>query len=68
MDKTLHTINFNYIVQVRHLGGEVIIQRNMTQVPRRQDLIKLGKDKYTVVGIVWNLTDARTVTLIVRNY
>jgi hypothetical protein len=54
-------------VKVRHVGGEVIIQRDMTQIPRRQDLIKLGKDSYTVLGVVWNLADARTVTLIVRN-
>ncbi len=66
-DKTLPTINCNYIVKVRHVGGEVIIQRDMTQIPRRQDLIKLGKDSYTVLGVVWNLADARTVTLIVRN-
>lgn len=67
MDKTLHTTSFNYNVQVRHIGGDVIIQRDMTQIPRRQDLIKLGKDSYTVMGVVWNLADARTVTLIVRN-
>jgi hypothetical protein len=54
-------------VQIRHVGGEVILQRNMTQVPRRQDIIKLGKDAYTVMGVAWNLADARTVTLIVRN-
>lgn len=60
--------SYNYIVQVRHLGGDVIIQRDMTQVPRRGDLIKLGKENcYTVMGVAWNFADARSVVLIVRN-
>jgi hypothetical protein len=55
-------------VQVRHIGGDVIIQRDMTQVPRRGDMIKLGKDStYTVMGVAWNFADARSVVLIVRN-
>jgi hypothetical protein len=68
VDKTLHTTSYNYIVQVRHLGGDVIIQRDMTQVPRRGDIIKLGKENaYTVIGVAWNFADARSVVLIVRN-
>lgn len=40
----------------------------MTQVPRRGDMIKLGKDStYTVMGVAWNFADARSVVLIVRN-
>lgn len=39
----------------------------MMQVPRRQDIIKLGKEHYTVVGVSWNFADARSVIVFVRN-
>jgi hypothetical protein len=68
VDKTLHTISFDYKIQVIHAGDKsLIIQRNMMQVPRRQDIIKLGKEYYTVVGVSWNFADARSVTVLVRN-
>lgn len=67
-DKTLHTINSNvYIVRVKHISGELLIQRKMSQVPHRQDCIKIGNEQYVVVAILWNYNDARTVTLGVRN-
>jgi hypothetical protein len=66
--KTLHTTSFNYIVKVRHVGGEVLIQRTMFEVPHRQDVLLIGKEKYVIASVMWNFNDARTVTLIVRNY
>ena len=60
--------NYNfYIVKVRHVGGEWLIQRTMTQVPHRQDCIKIGDVQYLVTAVVWNYNDARTVTIGVRN-
>ena len=39
----------------------------MSQVPHRQDCIKIGNEQYVVVAVLWNYNDARTVTLGVRN-
>ena len=67
-DKTLHTTNSNlYIVRVKHIGGELLLQRAMTQVPHRQDCVKIGDQQYVVTAVLWNYNDARTVTLGVRN-
>lgn len=56
-----------YLIKVKHIGGEVLIQRNMTVVPRRQECILIGKEQYVVVAVFWNYNDARTVTVSVRN-
>jgi hypothetical protein len=40
----------------------------MFEVPHRQDVLLIGKEKYVIASVMWNFNDARTVTLIVRNY
>lgn len=68
MDKTLPTTNSNvYVIIVKHVSGDHLITRQMTQVPHRQDCIKIGQERYIVTAVLWNYNDARTVMLSVRN-
>lgn len=56
---------FFYIVKVEHITDKFLIQREMTAVPAKGDWVEIGSENYVVLNVSWNLSDRRTVTLLV---
>jgi hypothetical protein len=55
----------NNIVNVVHVSDGFIITRVLSNVPRKGEWIVLGEDTYVVNLVIWNYSDARTVTVMV---
>jgi len=53
------------IVNVVHVSDGFIITRVLSNVPRKGEWIVLGEDTYVVNLVIWNYSDARTVTVMV---
>jgi hypothetical protein len=58
---------FNHIVNVTHVSDGFVITRVMANVPRKGEWIVLGEDTYVVKLVIWNFSDARTVTVMVED-
>ena len=55
------------IVNIVHISDGFIITRVVNNVPRKGEWIVLGEDTYVVNLVIWNYSDARTVTIMVED-
>lgn len=58
---------FNHTVNVIHISDGILVTRVMMNVPRKGEWIILGEDTYVVKLVIWNLTDAKTVNVMVED-
>lgn len=65
MTNSKHMEQFMFIVKVEHISEGKLIQRELPCVPSRGDWIEIGQENFVVKNVSWNLSDRRTVTLLV---
>ena len=65
MTNSKHMEQFMFIVKVEHISEGKLIQRELPCVPSRGDWIEIGQENFVVKNVYWNLSDRRTVTLLV---
>jgi hypothetical protein len=56
---------FMFIVKVEHITEGKILQRELPCIPSRGDWLEIGSENFVVKNVSWNLSDRRTVTLLV---
>jgi len=56
---------FMFIVKIEHISEGKLIQRELPCVPSRGDWVEIGPENFVVKNVSWNLSDRRTVTLLV---
>ncbi len=54
-----------FIVKIEHISEGKLIQRELPCVPSRGDWVEIGAENFVVKNVSWNLSDRRTVTLLV---
>ena len=65
MTNSKHMEQFMFIVKVEHISEGKLIQRELPSVPSTGDWIEIGQENFVVKNVSWNLSDRRTVTLLV---
>lgn len=53
------------LVNLMHVHDGRIGRREMIDVPKKGDWIKLSNQTYIVINVIWNFDDARTVDVYV---
>ena len=54
------------LVHVEHISDGHLIRLEMSEIPRKGEIIIINHTEYEVINVKWNLTGLKIITLIVE--